>query len=141
MVNFASLSGSRRQPSVQCCRLISDFLSSEDGVSGKRSVLLYADKEKLEFFVHPIGSIYKKRPGLYAFAAQYAQTRYSILYVGQTTDLDDRVGTNVMHHEKYEAALRLGADVLLIRLFVGPDQARIAAEAALRRIYDPPLNQ
>ena len=46
-----------------------------------------------------------------------------------------------MHHEKYEAALRLGADVLLIRLFVGPDQARIAAEAALRRIYDPPLNQ
>lgn len=107
---------------------------------GNRSVLLNTGLSKLEFFVHPIGAVFKQRPGVYAFAANYAESRYSLLYIGQTVNLDQRVGSNVASHEKYKAAIGFGANVMLVRLFLGPEQARIDIETALLNNYAPPLN-
>ena len=48
--------------------------------------------------VFPIGTAFKPRPGVYVFARSDAYRRWEPIYIGQTTNLDDRLREHLSDH-------------------------------------------
>lgn len=93
------------------------------------------------FHVHKIGQTYHAKAGIYAFAGMASNGKWDIHYIGETSDLNDRVGAGLNKHHRIDAAKRKGATHIFARLFDGTDDQRRALEAKLRSNYDPPCNK
>ena len=93
-----------------------------------------------EFQVFPFGTPFVERPGLYVFCAPISQGNWNALYVGQTHNLQDRVGSGLSTHHRYFSASLTGATHIAVELFPGPEAQRLAAEQDLISALSPPLN-
>ena len=93
-----------------------------------------------DFQVFPLGTPFVERPGLYVFCAPIAQGNWDALYVGQTHDLQARVGTGLSTHHQYLSAIIAGATHIAVELFPGPETQRLAAEKEVISALSPRLN-
>ena len=58
-----------------------------------------------KYWIHPIGASFKEEPGNYIFAKETQPGYWAACYIGQTENLDRRLGD----HEKEACAKRNGA--------------------------------
>ena len=94
-----------------------------------------------EFALHPIGTNYKEEPGVYAFIRE-ENDAWTIVYIGETDDLKDRLTTRLKQHHRYQCAVvQEKASHLLTRIVGESDQARLNLETRLREHYDPVCNR
>jgi len=98
-----------------------------DGLSGQRYQYWYTPISKFSG---------KHEPGNYILA-QAAQGGWRPLYVGECQSLRDRCTL----HEKWDAAIRLGATHIHAHTTPGGLQRRLDEETDLRRRWNPPLNK
>lgn len=96
--------------------------------------LLTDDYRSVRFGLVPIGTRLRNESGLYAV---YAGN--SLLYIGRADDLDARIGSCFMQHEKAFAFNLMGADLVGFAP-IGNSLLRDQLEAALIRGNRPPLN-
>ncbi len=86
--------------------------------------------------VYPIGTLFKESPGNYMFAKQTSPGYWVPCYVGQTENLNQRLG----NHEKEAPARRNGATHIHAHLNNGGETSRRAEEIDLIRRWNPPCN-
>lgn len=82
------------------------------------------------------GTTWHEVAGVYAFAA-IGFLGVQILYIGKCNSFKSRM---TILHEKWSAALAMGATHVLAVAIPGPDSVRDAAEKDLIRAYNPSLN-
>jgi len=92
--------------------------------------------QKYGYWIHPIGTEFKKEPGNYIYARESTPGHWSPAYIGQTSSLGDRLAD----HEKESCARRNGATHVHAHTTTGGEQARLGEEADLIRRWDPPCN-
>lgn len=88
-----------------------------------------------EYYVYPIGSNFKEESGNYIFCKLNAAGQWAPQYIGQTNNLNQRLGA----HEKEACAKRNGATHIHARLN-STEAARLAEEKDLIQHYNPPCN-
>jgi len=93
------------------------------------------------FWINKIGLTYKNEAGIYAFASPSPNGGWYIHYVGETSNLDDRIGNGLKTHHRLACAQRRGATHILVRAFTVNDDQRRQLEARFRTHYDPPCNK
>ena len=93
------------------------------------------------FRLYELGQVFKPLPGAYVLCKETSPNVFDVLYVGETHDLDNRVGTNFSEHHKWAAAILAGATHVCARVVHGGKADRLAVEADLRQFYNPPLTR
>lgn len=95
----------------------------------------------IKFHVHPIGTRYKREPGVYAFLRQ-SGSGWGVLYVGEAESLYDRLTAGLRSHHRYDCAVkRSGATHIAARIVAGDRSVRLGLETALRSHFEPPCNR
>ena len=89
------------------------------GVGGRR----------YEFQVYPWGIEFQELPGLYIFAKPSSSGGWTALYVGQTHNLEERVGVCIGTHHVFLDALNAGFTHIAVCPFQGRESDRKAASA------------
>jgi hypothetical protein len=89
------------------------------------------------YWIHPIGTSFKEEPGNYIFAEQMPFAAWSARYIGQTDNLNERLGD----HEKEICAKRHGATHIHAHVTSGGEEFRKAEERDLIRKWNPPCNE
>jgi hypothetical protein len=97
------------------------------GLSGK----------EYKYWIYPIGTSFKKEPGNYIFAKETRSGYWLPCYIGQTENLDERLGD----HEKEACAKRNGATHIQTHLASGGEVVRKAEEKDLIQKRKPPCNE
>jgi len=90
-----------------------------------------------EYEIHIIGTSFKNEPGNYIFAKETTTGKWTPCYIGQTEDLNQRLGD----HEKEACARRQGATHIHVHITQGGQSVRRAEEADLIRKWKPPCNE
>jgi len=90
-----------------------------------------------KYWIYPIGSAFKKEAGNYIFAKETTPGHWLPCYIGQTEDLNDRLGD----HEKEACAKRNGATHIHAHLTAGGEAVRKAEEKDLIQKWRPPCNE
>ena len=98
------------------------------GVSGQR----------YNYEVYELGTKFSEVPGNYAITRRDAQLRHTVLYFGESDNLNRRCCAT---HEKWEAAIRLGATHIHAHFGSPSKTTRCAEESDLVANYNPPLNK
>jgi hypothetical protein len=94
-----------------------------------------------QFAVHAIGQAYRAVAGIYAFVGLAPNGKWDMHYIGESSNLDNRIGSGLMLHHRIECAKRQGATHILSMAFTGSDDQRRQIEANLRAYYNPPCNR
>lgn len=108
----------------------STSLIGATGVSGTR----------YEFQLYPFGTHFVKLPGVYIFTKRPPNSNWEPLYIGETHDLDNRVGSGLMQHHKVSMALSQGATHVGVIVVQGPEANRLRVESDLCQAYSPVCN-
>lgn len=93
--------------------------------------------KEYKYWIYPIGTSFKEEPGNYIFAKETKPGYWLPCYIGQTEDLDDRLGD----HEKEACAKRHGATHIHTHLTSGGETVRKAEEKDLILRWNPPCNE
>jgi excinuclease UvrABC nuclease subunit len=88
-----------------------------------------------EYHVYQIGTNFKEEPGNYIFCKLNAAGQWVPQYIGQTKNLNHRLGD----HEKEACAKRNGATHIHAHLN-STEASRLAEEKDLIEHYNPPCN-
>ena len=97
------------------------------GLSGRR----------YQYWVYPLGTRFDRVPGNYLFAREATPQRWLPCYIGQTENLQDRLGD----HEKEACARHHGATHLHAHQNLGGEEARKMEEEDLIQQWQPPCNR
>ncbi len=89
------------------------------------------------YWIYPIGSSFKEQAGNYIFAKETGHGRWTACYIGQTDNLNERLG----NHEKEACARRNGATHIQAHLNSNGVTSRRAEEKDLILRYRPPCNE
>lgn len=92
--------------------------------------------KQYNYYIYPIGRSFNDEPGNYIFAKESTPGRWSPCYVGQTENLDKRLGD----HEQEACAKRNGATHIHAHLSSGGEAVRKAEEKDLIVKWKPPCN-
>ena len=102
------------------------------GVSGSR----------YQFNLHPIGTSFLEAAGVYVFCRPSSPLgRWDPIYIGETSNLRDRLTQNLRNHHQWENIRRHGATHVAIMFTFGDLAQREAIETDLRNAYPTPCNQ
>lgn len=96
-----------------------------EGTSGK----------SYRYWIHPIGNQFKAEPGNYIFAKEDSPGRWHPVYIGQTSNLDERFD----QHHKMDCIRNHGATHIHAHLN-SIETARLAEERDLISRFDPECN-
>lgn len=99
-----------------------------------------AGARNFNFEVYTAFTPFKSVQGIYIMA-QRDGMYWVPLYIGEALDLDKRVGSGLLNHEKWAAAAHRGASHIHVMVTQGDRSNRLAIETALRNRYDPPFNR
>lgn len=88
------------------------------------------------YYVHPLGASFKSRGGNYLFCKRDYLGRWTPQYIGQTSDLSDRLAD----HEKEACAHRNGATHIHANLNAN-ESTRLVEESDLVLMHRPPCNE
>ncbi len=94
-----------------------------------------ASGTRYSYWAYPIGTTLKEEAGNYIFAKQTATGRWAACYVGQTENLNQRLGA----HEKEACARRNGATHIHAHT-AGGEAVRKREEEDLIKGQKPPCN-
>jgi hypothetical protein len=89
-----------------------------------------------DYEVHPFGTPLRAIAGNYALC-RVVNGYWQPLYFGEAEDLGSRC---CARHEKWAAAIRLGATHIHVKVTNGGKSVRCAEEADLRKAFRTPLN-
>ena len=89
------------------------------------------------YWIYPIGTSFKGEAGNYIYAKQTSPGYWSACYIGQTENLDLRLGD----HEKETCAKRHGATHIHAHLNNAGISARLLEEKDLILRWKPPCNE
>ena len=92
-----------------------------------------------EYTVYPIDQGFKDVAGNYIFA-KLVDGRWTPVYIGQTSDLDDRVGNWRTNHHKAACISSQGATHIHAHLSSNVEDERVVEEKDLINNYDPYCN-
>jgi|SRR3989344_3427002 len=92
------------------------------------------------FKAHPWGTRFPAIPGLYAFVAPLPTGLWRVLYLGETHDLDERVGLGLRSHHRALDALHRGATHVAVARAPAVKGDRLAQETDLCEALMPPCN-
>lgn len=90
-----------------------------------------------KYWIYPIETNFKEAAGNYIFAKETKPGSWSPCYIGQTENLNDRLG----NHEKEACAKRNGATHIHAHLNGSGDTARKVEEKDLITEWKPPCNE
>ena len=90
-----------------------------------------------KYWIYPIGTSFQEEPGNYIFAKETKPGSWRACYIGQTENLNNRLGD----HEKEACAKREGATHIHTHLTSGGEKARKAEEEDLISKWKPPCNE
>ena len=90
-----------------------------------------------KYWIYPIDTNFQERPGNYIFAKEASPGSWEPCYIGQTTNLNDRLN----NHEKRSCAIRNGATHIHAHLNSNGESARLAEEKDLIKKWQPPCNE
>lgn len=90
-----------------------------------------------QYWIYPIGTELKEEAGNYIFAKEASPAKWSPCYIGQTENLNRRLGD----HEKEACAKRHGATHLHAHLTSGGESIRKAEEKDLILKWKAPCNE
>lgn len=93
-----------------------------------------------QFQLYPAGTHFRDIPGIYVFTRPNPNGGWHVLYVGQTHDLQGRVGSCLGTHHQYRAAKAKGFTHIGVHVFPGREDARLRAEGDLIAGLRPELN-
>jgi hypothetical protein len=93
--------------------------------------------KEYQYWIYPIGNSFKEEPGNYIFAKETKPGYWKPCYIGQTENLDKRLGD----HEKESCAIRNGATHIHAHLNNGGEATRKAEEKDLIQEWKPPCNE
>lgn len=93
-------------------------------------------KREYEYEVYPLGTSFKEQPGNYIFAKVAASGYWTACYIGQSENLEQRLGD----HEKEAHARSLGATHIHAHLTTSGEAMRKAEESDLIQNCRPPCN-
>lgn len=90
-----------------------------------------------QYWIYPIDTSFKEAAGNYIFAKQTKPEYWAPCYIGQTENLNQRLG----NHEKEACAKRNGATHIHVHANSGGEQARKKEEKDLIFKWQPPCNE
>ena len=90
-----------------------------------------------QYLIYPIGTSFKDVAGNYIYAKQTQPNMWSPCYIGQTENLNERLG----NHEKEDCAKRKGATHIHVHSNGKGENARKAEEKDLIIHWQPPCNE
>ena len=93
--------------------------------------------EEYKYWICRIGTSFKEEPGNYIFAKETVSRNWSPCYIGETENLNQRLGD----HEKEECARRHGATHIHAHLNSGGEDVRRKEEKDLIMKWKPPCNE
>lgn len=89
---------------------------------------------------YPLGQRFNAVPGLYVFLAPGQPGYWIPVYIGETHDLDNRVGAGLANHHKVQAALAKGATHIGVRTAPADGAQRLWQERDLCAKWSPCCN-
>jgi len=92
---------------------------------------------KYQYWIYPIGQSFYEKPGNYIFVKETSPGRWTPCYIGQTENLNQRLGD----HEKEACAKRNGATHIHVHLSSDNKTERCAEETDLIQQWKPPCNE
>lgn len=90
-----------------------------------------------QYWIYPIRTAFEEKAGNYIFAKETKPNKWSPCYIGQTENLNQRLGD----HEKEACAKRYGATHIHAHLNSGEESIRKAEEKDLILKWKPPCNE
>lgn len=92
--------------------------------------------KEYQYWIYPMEANFKESPGNYIFAKETRPGYWSPCYIGQTVNLNQRLGD----HEKESCSKRNGATHIHAHLTEGGEMIRRAEEKDLVLKWQPPCN-
>jgi excinuclease UvrABC nuclease subunit len=99
-----------------------------------------ASGTRYELQLYPLRTEFRALPGVYMFTKRAANGNWDVLYVGQTHDLQRRVGSGLSQHHKINKAVGLGATHIGVLIVHGTEATRLGVEADLCKSHAPVCN-
>ena len=94
----------------------------------------------LQFHVHPVGTNYKEIGGVYLFLAKTTNGTWDLLYIGETSNLNERLNARLQSHQAWPCGRNKGCSHFGTRAVSG-HQTRLDLETRLRHKYNTPCNR
>jgi hypothetical protein len=94
-----------------------------------------------EFQIHPIGTSYLDKPGVYIFCRDIGGGSFSSVYVGETGSFKRRLTDELQAHHSIDCIRRHGATHICTLHVVGDLAKRLQIETDLRQALNPPCNK
>lgn len=94
-----------------------------------------------EFQLHPIGTAYFPKPGVYIFCRDIGRGSFSALYIGETESFKRRLTDELEAHHSLDAVRRHGATHICTLHVTGNLTDRLSIETDLRHALNPPCNK
>jgi hypothetical protein len=92
------------------------------------------------FQLHPIGTIYQPKAGVYIFCKLRPDGLWGAVYVGETDNFWRRLTDQLRLHHRWESIRSAGATHISTLHVVSDNTARLNIETDLRRHLNPPCN-
>ncbi len=93
-------------------------------------------RAKYGYWIYPIGADFKDAPGNYIYAKEVEHLRWSPVYIGQTSSLEERLAD----HEKEQCAKRNGATHIHAHTASDDESKRLIEETDLIEKWNPVCN-
>jgi hypothetical protein len=93
------------------------------------------------FEIDPIGTIYKNRPGVYAFVRRLPDGSWDVIYIGETESFYSRLSQGLTAHHQWESIARAGATHIATMHVPGGLRIRERIETDLRHAIPTPCNR
>jgi hypothetical protein len=94
-----------------------------------------------EFQLHPLGTAYFPKPGVYIFCRDLGGGSFRAIYVGETDNFGRRLTDELHAHHSIEAVRRHGATHISTLHVTGDLAQRLRIETDLRHSLNPPCNK
>lgn len=93
--------------------------------------------------LYPIGTGFKPVSGVYIFCKSSGYGQWDPIYVGESSDLNDRLNTRLQSHHAWPRCKAMGATHVCVTAitYPRPIQARLDLETELRHSLTPPVNR
>jgi hypothetical protein len=94
-----------------------------------------------EFQLHPIGTEYHPKSGVYIFCRDLGGGSFSAIYVGETGSFKRRLTDELQTHHSIDCIRRHGATHICTLHVIGNLSDRLRIETDLRNSLKPPCNK
>lgn len=91
--------------------------------------------------IHPIGSNYYARPGVYIFCKRNLNGNWDACYVGETDSFARRLTTDLAVHHRWQSIRTAGSTHICTLHVPGDSTLRLSIETDLRRALNPSCNR